>query len=137
MSAAQVRQVAQAAWQLENERLAMEVETGGSAGPRLRRLASPDLPGVVERFQYAVRIGGMALMTGDIGSGKSTALKFAAANLHPSEFRLIHLIASSGSILEFYRLLLEQLGVETASASRAYLTRIIKQELCELALVKT
>ena len=91
-----------------------------------------DLIGTAQRFEYAVNIGAMALVTGDIGAGKSTALKYAAAKLHPSEYRVIHIIASAGSILEFYRMALEKLGVETASASRAFLLRNLKRELLEL-----
>ena len=50
-----------------------------------------DLGPVVERFDYAVRLGAVALLTGEIGSGKSTALRYAAAKLHPSEYRIIRL----------------------------------------------
>ena len=97
---------------------------------------TPELSGVVERFTYAIRLGAIALVTGDIGSGKSAALRFAASNLHPSEYRVLYLTATSGSILEFYRLLLGELGVETASSSRAVLTRRIRREVLELALGK-
>jgi type II secretory pathway predicted ATPase ExeA len=95
-----------------------------------------DLGGVVKRFEYVVRLGAMALVTGEIGSGKSTALRFAASKLHPSQYRAFHLTASSGSILEFYRLLLGQLGIETSSFSRAVLIRAIKREVRETADAK-
>lgn len=95
-----------------------------------------DLAGVADRFLYAVGLGAMALITGEVGSGKSTALRFAAAKLHPSEYRVFHLTASSGSILEFYRLFLAQLGIEAASSSRAFMTRIIKREILDLNLAK-
>ena len=38
-------------------------------------LLTPALTSVQDRFDYTVRLGGMALVTGDIGSGKSTALR--------------------------------------------------------------
>jgi type II secretory pathway predicted ATPase ExeA len=38
-----------------------------------------DLLAVLERFDYAVRLGAIALVTGEIGSGKSTALRYAQA----------------------------------------------------------
>jgi type II secretory pathway predicted ATPase ExeA len=78
----------------------------------------------------------MALVTGEIGSGKSTALRFAASKLHPSQYRVFQLTASSGSILEFYRLFLTELGLDTSSLSRAVLTRAIKREVRELAVAK-
>ena len=58
---------------------------------------------VKERFDYTIRIGAMALLTGEIGSGKSTALRYAIGQLHPSEYNPLYVTASSGSILELYR----------------------------------
>ena len=86
-----------------------------------------DLSGVLERFEYAVRLGGMALVTGDIGAGKSTALRYAASTLHPSQYRVFYLTASSGSILEFYRLVLGEMGLSRSSNSKAFMARLIKQ----------
>ena len=91
-------------------------------------LKTPDLVDVKERFDYAVRIGAIGLITGDIGSGKSTALRYATGQLHPSEYIPLHITASSGSILELYRQLLTELGIDTASSSRAVLSRVIKRE---------
>ena len=36
-------------------------------------LETPDIKGVKDRFDYAVRLGAIALLTGEISSGKSTA----------------------------------------------------------------
>lgn len=95
-----------------------------------------DLQPLVQRFGYAVRLGSAALITGEIGSGKSTALRYAASHLHPSEYRVIHMTAASGSILEFYRLLLGELGIESSSPSRAFLIRTIRREILDLAIGK-
>ncbi|CAO0823661.1 hypothetical protein DFAR_3820015 [Desulfarculales bacterium] len=35
-------------------------------------------------FEYAIRLGVPALVTGNGGRGKSTALRWAASRLHPS-----------------------------------------------------
>jgi len=99
-------------------------------------LKTPDLINVKERFEYAIHLGAMALVTGDIGSGKSTALRYAIGQLHPSEYRAFSLTASSGSILELYRQFLSELGIDTANSSRAVLTRLIKREIQELVLGK-
>lgn len=99
-------------------------------------LKTPDLIAVKERFDYALRIGAMALVTGDIGSGKSTALRYAVGQLHPSEYTSFYITASSGSILELYRQLLGELGYATAGTSRAVMTRLIKKEIQELVLGK-
>jgi len=69
------------------------------------------LKGVEERIHYALRLGGVAVLTGEIGSGKSTGLRYVIGGLHPSEYRIIYVTASSGSILELYRQILGELGV--------------------------
>jgi len=99
-------------------------------------LQTQELLAVKERFDYALRIGAMALVTGDIGSGKSTALRYAMGQLHPSEYATFYLTASSGSILELYRQILAELGLQPAGASRANLTKLIKREIKELVLGK-
>jgi type II secretory pathway predicted ATPase ExeA len=99
-------------------------------------LETEEIKGVKERVDYAVRLGAIALVTGEIGSGKSTALRYAAARLHPSEYRTVSITAVSGSILEMYRLFLAELGIETSSSSRAFLIRRIKKEVTHLVCEK-
>jgi type II secretory pathway predicted ATPase ExeA len=99
-------------------------------------LKTPELLAVQERFDYALRIGAMALVTGDIGSGKSTALRYAMGQLHPSEYNTFYITASSGSILELYRQLLDELGFHAAGTSKAAMTRLIKREIEELVVGK-
>jgi general secretion pathway protein A len=95
-------------------------------------LQTPDLLALKERFDYAISIGAVALVTGDIGSGKSTALRFSSGQLHPSQWRIIHLTATSGSILEFYREMMAQIGIDKSTSSRAVMIRLIKEEIQEL-----
>ena len=94
-------------------------------------LKTPELIEIKERFDYAIRIGSMALVTGDIGSGKSTALRYATRQLHPSEYKTLCVTASSGSILEMYRQLLSELGFDMAGTSRAVMSGRIKREIQE------
>jgi len=91
-----------------------------------------DLLAVHERFDYAVRLGAIALVTGEIGSGKSTALRYATGHLHPSEYVTLCITASSGSILEIYRQILDALGIDVSSASRAVMTRRIRKEIMDI-----
>ncbi|MBE9550802.1 MAG: AAA family ATPase [Proteobacteria bacterium] len=91
-----------------------------------------DLLAVHERFDYAVRLGAIALVTGEIGSGKSTALRYATGHLHPSEYVTLCITASSGSILEIYRQILDALGIDVSSASRAVMTRRIRKEISDI-----
>ncbi len=96
-------------------------------------LITQALKGIEERFHYAIRLGAVALVTGEIGSGKSTALRYAVGRLHPSEYRVLSVTASSGSILDLYRQIINALGIESTSSSRAVMTRWIRHEIAESA----
>lgn len=95
-------------------------------------LVTPELKAVAERIQYAVRLGAVALLTGEVGAGKSTALRWSLEQFHPSQFKILWITATSGSILEFYRQLLRALGNDATSMSKAFYTRTIRKEVQEL-----
>jgi len=98
-------------------------------------LKTDELTAVKTRFDYALRLGGSALVTGEIGSGKSTALRYASGQLHPSEYKAFCVTASSGSILELYRQIMAVLGIR-GSSSRAVMTGLIRKEITELVEAK-
>lgn len=99
-------------------------------------LETKDLLAAADRLEYAAGLGAIAMVTGDVGSGKSTALRWVAGRLHPSSHKVLWVTASSGSILEFYRQLLAELDINTASSSRAVLTRLIKTQITDLIRAK-
>lgn len=99
-------------------------------------LVTPEVQGVKKRFDYAIRLGCSTVITGDVGSGKSTALRYAASQLHASEYKVFYITASSGSILELYRQIVEEFGIERSSNSRALMISIIKNEIREFVLGK-
>jgi type II secretory pathway predicted ATPase ExeA len=94
-------------------------------------LQTEELTGVQKRFDYTLRLGGIGLVTGEIGSGKSTALRYASGTLHPSEYQTFYVIASSGSILELYRQISAELGVTKTTNSKAVITGLIRKEIAE------
>lgn len=97
---------------------------------------SRDLLAFGQRFEYVLRLGAMGLLTGEIGAGKSTALRYAVDKLHPSQFKPFYITAASGSVLDFYRLILTEMGFEVKSNSRAAMLGLIKREIMDLALAK-
>jgi len=99
-------------------------------------LITDEVKGVEKRFSYAVRLGCSAVITGDVGSGKSTALRYAASLLHASEYKVFYITASSGSVLELYRQIVEELGIEKASSSRTLMISMIKNEIREFVMGK-
>ena len=115
---------------------ALQREPFGSDITRKDIMLTKPLVATQERIQYALRLGAVVLVTGEIGSGKSTTLRYVLGGLHPSEYKVISVTATSGSILEIYRQILGELGSEISSSSKAVMTRAIKQEILELTLGK-
>lgn len=95
-------------------------------------LVTPEVKAASERFKYAVRLGAAALITGEVGSGKSTALRWVIGGLSTTDYKILWITASSGSILEFYRQLISELDLDISSNSKAMLTRTIKRRVYEL-----
>jgi len=99
-------------------------------------MQTPELSAAAARFRYALSIGGLALITGEIGSGKSTAVRFAQSGLHPCEYTCLHVIATSGSIVEVYRQIAAAIGIERSSTSKALMTSMIRGEIKNLVCAK-
>lgn len=99
-------------------------------------LQTPELLAVNQRVDYVIRIGGIGLVTGEVGAGKSTAMRWAAGRLHPAKYKVLWVTATSGSILEVYRQLLAELDIKTASSSRAILTSNIRKQIQTLVTTK-
>ena len=95
-------------------------------------MKTPELSAVENRFNYALSLGGVAAITGDIGSGKSTAVRYAQAQLHPSEYISFHVIATSGAILELYRQIASALNIPKSTNSKAMMTSVIRNEITNL-----
>lgn len=89
------------------------------------------LVSVKKRFDYALRLGGVAVITGEIGSGKSTALRYAMSTLHPSAYLPLYVTATTGSILELYRQIADALCLNLSSNSKVIMTREIKKEIVQ------
>ena len=115
---------------------ALQKEPFGADIPRKDIMLTKSLSATQERIQYALRLGAVVLVTGEIGSGKSTTLRYVLGGLHPSEHKVISVTATSGSILELYRQILGELGNEVSGSSRALMTKTIKQEILDLTLGK-
>ncbi len=94
-------------------------------------LKTPELTDVQERFGYVIGMGAIGLVTGEVGSGKTTALRYALDQLHPSEYRTLYITASSGSIMEFYRQFVDALDIHLTSNSKTVMVSVIKKEIVD------
>ncbi len=92
-------------------------------------MPTAELQSVVNKITYAVKLGSAAIVTGEIGSGKSTAVRFAAEAFHPSAYKIIYITATSGTIMELYRQIVSELGFHRSSNSKAVMTGLIKKEI--------
>lgn len=114
----------------------LEKEPFSSDIPKDHILVTDSVTGVQQRIHYAIRTGAVALLTGEIGSGKSTALRYVTESLHPSENLCLYVTATSGSILELYRQILGALGVDNRGVSRALMLQTIRSQVTELTGAK-
>jgi type II secretory pathway predicted ATPase ExeA len=76
------------------------------------------------RLTYLVRERGFGLVTGEIGSGKSTAVRAFAANLDFNRYLVVYLANPTTGITGLYRDLLLQLGVEPPFSKPRLVARI-------------
>jgi len=93
----------------------------------------PGLKALAERFAYALDLGAISVITGEVGTGKSTSLRYASAPLHPSQYRILPVTANTGTILEILKQILLSLQVESRSLSITLLTKTLRSLLAEIA----
>lgn len=71
----------------------------------------PELTEVISRMKYVSQRRLFAVLTGDCGTGKTTVLRYLSETLDPHHYRMLYISDSKLTPRNFYRLLLEQLGV--------------------------
>jgi general secretion pathway protein A len=99
-------------------------------------LKLPSMVQVKERLDYAVQIGGVMVVTGEVGSGKSTSLRWAQTHYHPSQYKILNLIGHGGALTELYKQICWALDIDQRTSSRTWLTRIFKTAIQEIASAK-
>ena len=93
----------------------------------------PGLESFLQRFDYALSLPAATVITGEVGSGKSTSLRAATARLHPAQYVVLCIVATSGGMLELLRQLCFTLGAPPPSNSLAKLLSTIRELLCGIA----
>jgi general secretion pathway protein A len=97
------------------------------------------LPGLQElrdRFDYAVASSLVTVITGEVGSGKSTSLRAMTSALHPTQYRVLSLVATTGGLLELLRQICFLLGDPPASNSPARMLHLIRSLLSDITAKK-
>lgn len=98
-------------------------------------LKLPSMVSVKERFDYVMN-GGVLVVTGEVGSGKSTSLRWSQSQFHPSQHLFLNITATGGSLIEFYRQLCWDLDAVIKSASRSGILRCFKSTIREITATK-
>ncbi|MGA2118770.1 MAG: AAA family ATPase [Bryobacteraceae bacterium] len=87
------------------------------------------------RLQFLADHHGAGLLTGEVGSGKSTAARTFTAALNPNLYKVLHLHWTPGSTLDLFRQLALELDLEPAHY-RGDLARQISQAIVRLNQTK-
>lgn len=92
------------------------------------------LPGMVsakERLDYALELGGVMALSGEVGSGKSTSIRWALSQYHPSQVKIVKCVGNGGPITEFYKNLCWEMGVDLQTNSRSKLIRVFQDAVVD------
>ena len=78
------------------------------------------------RLHHLIELKGIGLMTGEVGSGKTTVCRQVAANLHPGLHRVGYVSLTTGNVLDMYKAIAWELGLpDRESAMQAHRRRAI------------
>jgi len=83
------------------------------------------------RLGHLVEMSGIGLVTGDCGSGKSSACRAFADQLHSGLFKVFYVPLATGNPMDLYKSIAWEMGLPT-ERSRAALYRQIKNEVTRL-----
>ena len=86
---------------------------------------------LLARLKHAIETGSLAVITGHVGSGKSTAIRSVMHNLEASRYRYIYLANSGLTPTEFYKSLLYQVNVKPGRGISEN-KRLVAQAMLEL-----
>ena len=99
-------------------------------------LKLPGMKGVHARLIYTHGLGGTMLVTGEVGSGKSTSLRWSLSQIHPSQTCILSLVGHSGGLSEILKMIAMELGLEGTTMSRSKLLSDIRTAVREIVTAK-
>lgn len=83
------------------------------------------------RLHHLLELKGIGLLTGEVGSGKTTVCRKTTAALHPGLYRLFYVTLSTGNVMDMYKCIAWELGLP-AERNRAGASRAIRDEITRL-----
>jgi len=107
--------------------------------PFAKELAPEELFVAATGHELEVRLGhlfelrGIGLVTGEVGSGKTTLCRKVVSSLHTGLYHVLYVPLSTGNAMDMYKSIAWELGLPT-ERSRAALYRVIRAEVTRLCL---
>jgi general secretion pathway protein A len=85
------------------------------------------------RLRHLLDLRGIGLITGEVGSGKTTLCRKVASTLHNGLYRVFYVPLSTGNVMDMYKSIAWELGLPT-ERNRASAFRVIRAEITRLCL---
>jgi type II secretory pathway predicted ATPase ExeA len=85
------------------------------------------------RLKHLLELRAIGLITGEVGSGKTTVCRKLAAALHAGLYRVFYVPLSTGNVMDMYKSIAWELGLPT-ERNRATAFRVIRAEITRLTL---
>ncbi|ANB02225.1 ExeA family protein [Ectothiorhodospira sp. BSL-9] len=85
------------------------------------------------RLRHLLRLRGIGLLTGEAGSGKTTACRRITSTLHSGLYRTFYIPLTTGNVMDMYKSIAWELGLPT-ERNRASAFRQVRAEISRLTL---
>ena len=85
------------------------------------------------RLQHLLELRGIGLLTGEAGSGKTTACRQLLSGLHAGLYRVFYVSLSTGHVMDMYKSIAWELGLSTVH-NRANAYHVIRAEITRLCV---
>ena len=84
------------------------------------------------RLTHLLEMRGIGLVTGDVGSGKTTGTRSVVGSLHAGRYRVFYVCLTTGNVMDLFKSIAWEMGLAT-ERSRAALHHRIKNEVARLS----
>jgi len=84
------------------------------------------------RLNHLIELRGIGMLTGEVGSGKTTVCRHLTTQLHPGLYRVYYVSLTTGNVLDMYKAIAWEVGLP-AEHSRAGAHHAIRTEISRLA----
>lgn len=85
------------------------------------------------RLKYLLELKGIGLVTGDVGSGKTTICRKVISDLNPGLNKVFYVTLTTGNVMDVYKSIAWEMGLST-ERSLSTLYKAIKDEIQRLCL---